>query len=487
MGKTLYLECTSGISGDMTVAALLDLGASEETLRAALATLPVHGFEVAVSRVKKSGLDACDFDVRLDAAHENHDHDMAWLYGDAGAAEEHAHDHEHEHGATPAAAHVHSYEHHHHHEHACAHDEADPAAGAAHAHDHAHHHEHRSLADVTAIIEGSGLTPGAKRRALAVFGKLAEAEARAHGATPETVHFHEVGAVDSIVDICSVAVCLDDLDVTDVIVRSLSEGHGTIRCAHGIMPVPVPAVVNLCEAAGIELVPAPVAGELVTPTGAAIVAGLRTATTLPGHYRILSSGYGAGKRPYEGCSGVLRAQLIEATNTDGPSAEQTGDARTSAGTPRGTNEPASSALVTKLETDLDDCTGEALGRVIELLMAAGARDAHAVPVVMKKGRPAYQLEVICDAAQVEALERVIFENTTTIGIRSVAMRRDALARTPGEVETPFGPVATKRVVLPSGEVRAYPEYDSVVAASERTGASFQDVFRATQAAADHTK
>ena len=494
MGKTLYLECNSGISGDMTVAALLDLGADERRLRETLATLPVDGFEVRVSRVNKSGLDACDFDVVLDAAHENHDHDMAWLYGhlDGSGTHEHededTHCHQHAHNHNHCLAHEDGSAHCHDHEHVHGHShDHDHAHGYQHVHGHAHHHEHRSLADVTAIIERSGLTPRARKLALRIFGKLAEAEAKAHGATPETVHFHEVGAVDSIVDICSVAVCLDDLDVTDVIVRSLSEGHGTIRCAHGIMPVPVPAVVNLCEAAGIELVPAPVAGELVTPTGAAIVAGLRTATTLPGHYRILSSGYGAGKRPYEGCSGVLRAQLIEATNTDGPSAEQTGDARTSAGTPRGTNEPASSALVTKLETDLDDCTGEALGRVIELLMAAGAREAHAVPVVMKKGRPAYQLEVVCDAAQVETLERVIFENTTTIGIRSVAMRRDALARTPGEVETPFGPVATKRVVLPSGEVRAYPEYDSVIAATERTGTSFQDVFRATQAAADHTR
>ena len=439
MGKTLYLDCSSGISGDMTVAALLDLGASEQRLREALSTLPAHGFDVAVTRVRKSGLDACDFDVRLDAAHENHDHDMAWLYGHLDASEhEHAHEHAHEH------------------EHSAEHD---------HAHAHHHHHEHRSLADVCAIIDASVMSERAKKLAHAVFGKLAEAEAKAHGATPESVMFHEVGAIDSIVDICSVAICLDDLDVTEVIVPSLAEGHGTIRCAHGIMPVPVPAVVNLCQAAGIALVPAPVTGELVTPTGAAIVAALRTGSVLPASYAIERVGYGAGKRAYENCSGVLRAVLIASAGSD-----DAGDGDRS--------------TVTKLESDLDDCTGEALGRVIELLMAAGAREAHAIPIVMKKGRPGHQLEVICDGELAPTLERIIFENTTTIGIRSMDMRRHALPRTPGGIETPYGRVATKLVVMPDGNVRAYPEYSSVIEACKRAGASFQDVFRATQAAAD---
>ncbi len=449
MGKTLYLDCSSGISGDMTVAALLDLGASEQHLRETLSTLPTHDFDVAVTRVRKSGLDACDFDVRLDAAHENHDHDMAWLYGHLDASDhehEHAHEHEHEHAHDHAHDHEHSAEHDHDHAH------------------HHHHHEHRSLADVCAIIDASAMSERAKKLAHAAFGKLAEAEAKAHGATPETVMFHEVGAIDSIVDICSVAICLDDLDVTEAIVPSLAEGHGTIRCAHGIMPVPVPAVVNLCQAAGIALVPAPVTGELVTPTGAAIVAALRTGNALPASYAIERVGYGAGKRAYENCSGVLRAVLIASADSD-----DAGDGDRS--------------TVTKLESDLDDCTGEALGRVIELLMAAGAREAHVVPLVMKKGRPGHQLEVICDGELAPALERIIFENTTTIGIRSMDMRRHALPRTPGDIETPYGRVATKLVVMPDGNVRAYPEYSSVVEACERTGASFQDVSRATQAAA----
>lgn len=277
---TLIIDGTSGISGDMTVAALLDLGASEEHLRDQLATLPVGGFEIAVTRVNKHGIDACDFDVQLAEELENHDHDMAWLYGNETAVE-----HEHEH-----VDHGHDHDHDGHH--------------------HAHHHHHRSLADVTAIIDGSQLSDGAKRRALAIFTALAAAEAKAHGKTTETVMFHEVGAIDSIVDVCSVAICLDDLGIEDIVVESLSEGHGTIRCAHGLMPIPVPAVVNLCQAGNIALTPAPIAGELVTPTGAAIVAALRTSEHLPARYRIEAVGYGAGKRPYEGCSGTLRCLLV---------------------------------------------------------------------------------------------------------------------------------------------------------------------------------
>ena len=299
---TLIIDGTSGISGDMTVAALLDLGASEEHLREQLATLPVDGFEIAVTRANKHGIDACDFDVQLASELENHDHDMAWLYGNKATVEhthEHAHHHHHDHS---------EHEHHHEDEHVHCHEHTHE-----HAHDHNghHHHHHRSLADVTEIIDGSQLSDGAKRRALAIFTALAAAEAKAHGKTPETVMFHEVGAVDSIVDVCSVAICLDDLGIEDIVVESLSEGHGTIRCAHGLMPIPVPAVVNLCQTGNIALTPAPVAGELVTPTGAAIVAALRTSEHLPVRYRIEAVGYGAGKRPYEGCSGALRCLLVQ--------------------------------------------------------------------------------------------------------------------------------------------------------------------------------
>lgn len=247
MNRQLYLECYSGISGDMTVAALLDLGADEQILRKALASLPVGGFEIAVTRKVKSGLDVCDFDVILDAEHENHDHDMEYLHG-----HDHQHTHDHEHVHEDGSVHTHE---HHHHDHS-----------HEHHHDHGHHHEHRGLHEILHIIEHADMTERAKETAVRIFQILAEAESKAHGVPADQVHFHEVGAVDSIVDILAVAVCLDNLDITEVIVPFLCEGQGSIRCQHGIIPVPVPAVVNIAQAHGLTLKPTGVQGELVTPT-----------------------------------------------------------------------------------------------------------------------------------------------------------------------------------------------------------------------------
>ena len=245
---TLIIDGTSGISGDMTVAALLDLGASEEHLREQLATLPVDGFTIAVTRANKHGIDACDFDVQLAEELENHDHDMAWLYGNE-AAVEHMHEHEHHHHDHDE----HEHEHCHEHEHVHCHEHDHEAHDHGHEdHHHAHHHHHRSLADVTAIIDGSQLSDGAKRRALAIFTALAAAEAKAHGKTPETVMFHEVGAVDSIVDVCSVAICLDDLGIEDIVVESLSEATEPSVAPTASCPFPSPPVVNLCQAGNIR-------------------------------------------------------------------------------------------------------------------------------------------------------------------------------------------------------------------------------------------
>ena len=223
----LYLECSSGISGDMTVAALLDAGASEDVLRRALDSLPVEGFSVQVGRVKKSGLDACDFAVLLDEEHENHDHDMAYLHGPAGEPPHghghvHGHDRAHDHARGGASPNDHARGHSHPH----AHEDESPHAPA---HDHARirSHEHRGLPEILAIIEAADMSERAKATARRVFQVLAEAEAAAHGVGVDEVHFHEVGAVDSIADVVAAAVCLDDLDVTDVVVPVLCEGQGT--------------------------------------------------------------------------------------------------------------------------------------------------------------------------------------------------------------------------------------------------------------------
>ena len=284
MRNKLYLECTSGISGDMTVAALLDLGADQKKLVRILKSLPVKGFDIKISRVMKSGIDACDFDVLLD--HENHDHDMKYLHGHnentAGESEIHIHEH-------IAADHV------------CAHE-----TESAHCH---HHHEHRGVKEIAHIIEHSTMTDNAKKVALRIFEILAKAESKAHDVPVEQVHFHEVGAVDSIVDIVSVAVCLDNLDITDVVVPVLYEGCGTVRCQHGILPIPVPAVANVISENHLYIKVTAVEGELVTPTGAAIVAAIRTKDKLPEEFEIKKIGIGAGKRQYE-CPGILRAMII---------------------------------------------------------------------------------------------------------------------------------------------------------------------------------
>lgn len=313
MGNTLYLECRSGISGDMFVASLIDLGASSEVLKRGLESLPVDGFEIAITRVKKSGLDVCDFDVILDEAHENHDHDMEYLHGEAHSAEcgdghGHAHDHGHMHDAGGGDTHNHAHDA----ECGCAHDHAQAHDhGHVHGEEHAHPHMHRGLPEIYTMIDKADITPRAKEISRRIFEVLAKAESKAHGVPMNEVHFHEVGAVDSIADVVAAGICLDDLDITEVVVPDLWEGTGTVRCQHGILPIPVPAVANIVMDNQIKLHVTNVEGELVTPTGAAIVAAVRTSDTLPEHFSIERIGLGAGKREYK-TAGFVRAMIIRA-------------------------------------------------------------------------------------------------------------------------------------------------------------------------------
>lgn len=287
--QTLYLECFSGISGDMTVAALLDLGADEKKLLAALGSLPLSGYRIEITEVRKSGIRAKDFNVILDE--ENHDHDMEYLYGHTHMHEEHSDAHTHTHHAGQDA-HEHSHVHH---------DGRETQE---------HSHVHRGIKEIREIIDAGALTPGAKERTLSIFRVIAEAEAKVHGTTVEEVHFHEVGAVDSIIDVAAMGICLDDLGVTEVITPVIYEGEGTVRTQHGILPVPVPAVAEIVSRYELPLHRMGLPGEFVTPTGAAAVAALTTGKTLPETYEIRRIGVGAGKRVYDG-PGILRAMLIE--------------------------------------------------------------------------------------------------------------------------------------------------------------------------------
>ena len=443
--KTLYLECNTGISGDMIVGALLDLGADEKKLTDVLSAIPAEGFRVEISRVKKAGIDCCDFDVILDEAHDGHDHDMEYLYGFRHDHDPEHHDYDHDHSHDHHHDHDHDHGHDHHHDH-------------DHDHGHHHHHSHRGMAEITEILAGLPMTERARDLAMRTFTILAEAEAKAHGLPMEEVHFHEVGAVDSIADIVAAAVCFDDLDIGEVIVPALTEGHGQVRCQHGILPVPVPAVANIAEACGLPLRITDREGELVTPTGAAFCAAVMTSRKLPENFRIRKTGLGAGKRAYE-IPSMVRAMIIEA------------EAET------GTNQDR----IWKLECNIDDSTGEQLGYVMNCLFEAGARDVHYLPVFMKKNRPAWELAVVCDEAVRGKLEEIIFRETTTIGIRRVEMERTILPRKNGKVETKYGKIDIKVCQVGDTE-RFYPEYDSVSGAAKSHGAAFGEVYAAAQAA-----
>ena len=357
----LYLECNSGISGDMTVAALLDLGADRQILLDALSSLPLTGYSIEIKDVYKSGIRACDFNVILD--HDNHDHDMDYLHGHAHNMTD-EHDHTHSHNLSDEHEQIHRHDH-------------SMTVGDVHGHDtdesqhiHHHHHDARNLNDITKIIQVGQLSSGAKDLALKIFQILAEAEAAVHGKTLEEIHFHEVGAVDSIVDIVAVAVCIDNLSPSGIVISALTDGKGQIRCQHGLIPVPVPAVTAIAMQNDLTLNISDVECEHVTPTGAAIAAAVRTATTLPKEFRIRRIGFGAGKRDYA-ATGLLRAMLLQ------PLSKDTHD------------------TILSLETNVDDCSGEALSYTMQLLLDAGALDAFCIPIYMKKNRPACLLKVLC--------------------------------------------------------------------------------------------
>lgn len=458
----LYLECASGISGDMTVAALLDLGADRKVLLDALASLPLEGYTVEITDVMKSGLRACDFNVLLDAAHENHDHDMEYLYGEAdGHSHEHAHNSGHQDTHTPGhdAEHTHIHEHIHDSEHGHTHapgHAAEHAHAHAHAHEsehthtHPHHHDARNLNDIMRIIDAAHLTDGARALAVKIFRILAEAEAQVHGKRIDEVHFHEVGAVDSIVDIVAAAVCLDNLQPDSVVVSPLTEGHGQIRCQHGLIPVPVPATAAIAASARLTLKPSNIEGELVTPTGAAIAAAVSSGAALPEQYHILRTGLGAGKRDYH-TTNVLRAMLLEPADTD-----------------------IQDSVVT-LETNIDDSTGEALSFTMQQLLDTGALDAFCIPIYMKKNRPAVLLKVICQESDRTALEAIIFRNTTTIGIRRQTLQRTKLDRRILAVETPWG-MADVKCCSFEGRTCYYPENDSVCTLAKNNGIGFSEMY-----------
>lgn len=416
MSRYLYWEGASGISGDMAVAALLDLGASREKMEKALASLHLEEeFHCHVSRKTSYSIVGCDFDVRL------HHHEAACeqIYTDLN---EHKHAHHHHHDGSR------------------------------------HPHAHRHLSDVEKILESARVTPSALALAKRIFRIVAEAEAQAHGVPVEQVHFHEVGAVDSIVDILATAVLVDDLAPEGCIVCGLNEGQGVVMCQHGELPVPVPAVLNIATSYGIPLRPTATRGEMVTPTGIAIAAALRTRSSLPPTYRILRTGIGLGKRDF-GKANFLRVWLIE----DETPAEIPDDS------------------VEVLECNIDDSTPECLGHAMETLLAAGALEVFFTPCHMKKNRPGVVLTVLAPPDRKDELLHLLFLHTSTIGVRRHCVQRACLKRSACTLDLPGGKVRAK-CVEGYGIRRVYPEYESVRHYAETTGMGFPDAYAAALAA-----
>ena len=476
--KILYLDCASGISGDMTVGALLDLGASREKLVQALDSLGVSGYHLHFGRTKKCGIDAYDFDVHLEEEEHHHDHEHGHEHEHSHDEHDHEHHHAHSHEemcehsrGDELHSHEHSHEeelhfhehshdendHDHHHAHEHAHDSAHSHAHE-HTHDHMHPHVHRNIHDIFEIIDRLDASDRVKNLARRMFEIVAEAESKAHGIPVSEVHFHEVGAIDSIVDVISAAFCLEDLGIHRVVVSPLSEGHGFARCQHGLMPVPVPATANIAAAQGLELTLRDVEGEMVTPTGAAIAAAFRTESALPKKYQIEKIGIGAGNKDFAHAN-ILRAMLL----TDKTVEVETGK----------DGHDESSMWV--MEANLDDCTGEALGYAMEVLLEAGARDVWYTPAYMKKNRPAYVLHVLTTAEKREELEPLIFSCTTTIGVRRYPVERTILPREVKEIQTRYG-AAKVKICKRGGVDTCYPEYESVRAICRETGKSFMEVF-----------
>ena len=444
--NTLYLECRSGISGDMIVASLLDLGATEENMRRTLAKLPVDGYEIKVQRLRKNGLDICDFDVILEDE-ADHKHLQEKMNGHVQV--EHGHIHGHVDGSN---MHVHEHEKHHEHIHEhregreCEHDH-----GVEHTHTHAH--VHRTWKDIEQLLETADLKPRVLELSLRMFRTVAEAEGKAHGCPPEQVHFHEVGAVDSIVDIVGTAACLEELGVEKVLVSDLWEGSGHVHCQHGVLPVPVPAVLEIAAAHGLTLRQTEQQGEMVTPTGAAIAA--LSEGRQPSRFRVKRAGLGAGKKEFPKAN-ILRAMLIE-------------------------EEPEGELWL--LESNIDDCPGEVMGYAMDCLLEAGARDVFFTPIFMKKNRPAYKLSVLCDEEHIREMDEILFRETTTIGVRRCHVERDVLERRFAEVETELGAAKVKICALPDGAEVFYPEYESVREMAKRSGRSYREVYRVVKEAA----
>jgi uncharacterized protein (TIGR00299 family) protein len=427
--RVAYLECFSGISGDMMLGALLHAGVSEELLQRTVAALNV-GAELRVSSVDRSGIAATKVDVLVNGQ----------------LAEQPEHDHEHSHKHSHSHAQDHTHEH--------------PNSNAGvltedHSHEHRKDHQHgRSLSRIREIIRHADISPAARETAIRAFELLGEAEAGIHNLLLEAVHFHEVGAVDAIVDIVCASVGCHALGVDQFICSALNVGGGTVKCAHGDFPVPAPATLALLK--GAPVYSSGVNAELVTPTGAALVRALNCSFSTFPAMNVQSIGYGAGARNLPGSPNVLRisvGELMEAGILHRDEEQE----------------------VTVLETTIDDLSPQVMGYVTERLLAEGALDVFVIPAQMKKNRPGSLLTVLCDENTAQAMREILFRETSTIGIRTRRERRDCLERKMIQVSTQWGVVRVKESRLNGTVTNFAPEYEDCRAIAEANSIPLKQV------------
>lgn len=420
----LLLECYSGISGNMFIGALLDLGVPFEYLKNEIDKLNIHGYELVYKKVDKLGIDSTYFNVKLlEDEHHTHEHCHNHEHNDDLNEDKHDHGDEHEHS--------------HHHEH----DQDN--------HGHHHSHVHRNLNDIKTIINGSDLSDYVKENSLKIFEYIARAESKIHGKSIDEVHFHEVGAIDSIIDAVGASVCLEYLKVNTIYASNIYKGHGFVNCAHGLFPVPAPATLEILNETSFELKQSVVESELITPTGAALLATF--AKPLMSPYKSIKTSYGAGTKDFE-IPNVLRISEIELKENKN----------------KKTNE------IFLLETNLDDITGEDLGFFMELCMNEGALDVFYTPIYMKKNRPAYKLSVITKRTNVKLMAKLIFKHTTSIGVRFTKYRRFEMDRTFEDVETKYGKVTKKILKYEDIKKESY-EYEDLKKIATENNISIEEV------------
>ena len=456
--STLYLEPFSGLSGDMLNALLLDLGADRKHLEEALKTISLDGYHLHLDRIAKSSIWGTDFDVHMehgekdhgiagdfDHHHHEHDHD----HHEHEHTHEHAHSHTHE-EHTHAHTHMHEHSHDHHHEH-----------DHTHEHTHSHHHHHgevRGLKEIETIILSSGVSDFVKEKSLEVFRDIAQAEANVHQMPVEEIHFHEVGATDSIIDIMSFFILWETLDIDAVYSTAVTEGSGTITVAHGVMPVPVPAVMQLRLGTSIPFSQDfDIHTELVTPTGLALFKAIHPVFAQPSNLTATKVGYGFGKRD-TGKFNALRGTLLEKTTHSHQVVTSNNDE------------------IIQIDTTIDDQSGEELGYIMSLLLEEGALDVHYTPVYTKKNRPATHLTLLIQEGDLERFTAILFEQTSTIGFRYQNVQRKVMTRTFETQQTSLGAVKVKKIQYGTF-TKSTLEYEDCARIAHETGLSIQAVYQ----------